>query len=78
MTLPAREDDQAGVGYFGIKLTNAGSTSPRKKTLKGTLKLVFSGGDTFELKCGYWKEVRRRDRWGSRGNTATRVGQEKV
>ena len=78
MTLPAREDDQAGVGYFGIKLTQAGSTSPRKKTLKGTLKLVFSGGDTFELKCGYWKEVRRRDKWGSRGTAQTRVGQEKV
>lgn len=78
MTLPPREGDQAGVGHFGIKLTDAGKTSKRKKTLKGTLKLVFSGGDTFELKCGYYKEVKRKDTWGSRGNTATEVGVEKV
>ena len=76
--VPARNEQSAGVTTVTYKVSAVGKTKPRKKTLSGTIVINTSSGDKLELKAYYKKEVRRKDKWGSRGKTQVFVGQDKT
>lgn len=76
--VPARNEQSAGVTTVTFKVSNVGKTKPRKKTLSGTIVINTSSGDKLELKAYYKKEVKRKDKWGSRGKAQVFVGQDKT
>jgi len=76
--VPARNEQSAGVTTVTFKVSNVGKTKPRKKTLSGTIVINTSSGDKLELKAYYKKEVKRKDKWGSRGKVQVFVGQDKT
>lgn len=76
--VPARTEQSAGVTTVTYKVSNVGKTKPRKKVLEGTITINTSSGDKLTLKAYYRKEVKRKDKWGSRGTAKAFVGQDKT
>lgn len=76
--VPARTEQSAGVTTVTYKVSNVGKTKPRKKVLEGTVIINTSSGDKLQLKAYYRKEVKRKDKWGSRGTAKAFVGQDKT
>ena len=76
--VPPRTEQSAGVTTVTYKVSNVGKTRPRKKVLEGTVTINTSSGDKLTLKAFYRKEVKRKDKWGSRGTAKAFVGEDKT
>jgi hypothetical protein len=76
--VPARTEQSAGVTTVTYKVSNIGRTSKRKQVKEGTVTINTSSGDKLTLKAYYRKEVKRKDKWGSRGTAQAFVGQDKT
>ena len=76
--VPARTEQSAGVTTVTYKVSAVGKTKPRKKVLEGTVTINTSSGDKLTLKAYYRKEVKRKDKWGSKGTAQVFVGQDKT
>lgn len=76
--VPARNEQSAGVTTVTFKWTPLGKTSKRKQEKSGTLIINTSAGDKLEIKAYYWKRVKRKDKWGSRGTSQVFVGEDKT
>ena len=76
--VPARTEQSAGVTTVTYKVSAVGKTKPRKKVLEGTVVINTSSGDKLQLKVYYRKEVKRKDKWGSKGTARAFVGQDKT
>jgi len=76
--VPARTEQSAGVTTVTYKVSNIGRTSKRKQVKEGTVVINTSSGDKVQLKVYYRKEVKRKDKWGSRGTAQAFVGEDKT
>src|SRR5210317_18664 len=72
--VPARTEQSAGVTTVTYKVSAVGRTKPRKKVMEGTVTINTSSGDKLTLKAYYRKEVKRKDKWGSKGVAKAFVG----
>ena len=76
--VPARTEQSAGVTTVTYKVSAVGRTKPRKKVMEGTVTINTSSGDKLTLKAYYRKEVKRKDKWGSKGVAKAFVGEDKT
>ena len=80
--VPARNEQTAGVTTAKFRFNNLRKkTSKRKRQVNGdgaTVTINTSSGDKLTLKAYYWKEVKRRDSWGTVGSAKVDVGEDKT
>ena len=76
--VPARNEQSAGVTTATFKWLAVGKTSKRKKQGTVTITVNTSSGDKLTLKAYYFKEVKRKDKWGTKGTINTFVGEDKT
>ena len=76
--VPARNEQSAGVTTATFKWLAVGKTSKRKREGTVTITVNTSSGDKLTLKAYYYKEVKRKDKWGTRGTVKTFVGEDKT
>jgi len=80
--VPARNEQTAGVttAKFRFKALDK-RTRPRRKQVNSdgaTVTINTSSGDKLTLKAYYWKEVKRKDKWGVVGSALVTVGEDKT
>jgi len=76
--VPARNEQSAGVTTATFKWLAVGKTSKRKRQGTVTITVNTSSGDKLTLKAYYFKEVKRKDKWGTKGTINTFVGEDKT
>jgi hypothetical protein len=80
--VPARNENAAGVTTAKFRFKNLRErTSKRKRQVNSngaTVTINTSSGDKLTLKAYYWKEVKRKDSWGTVGSALVTVGEDKT
>ena len=80
--VPARNEQTAGVTTAKFRFNNLRKrTGKRKRQVNSdgaTITINTSSGDKLTLKAYYWKEVKRKDSWGTVGSAKVFVGQDKT
>jgi len=80
--VPARNEQTAGVTTAKFRFNNLRKrTGKRKRQVNSdgaTITINTSSGDKLTLKAYYWKEVKRKDSWGTVGSAKVFEGQDKT
>lgn len=76
--VPPRNENVAGVTTAEFRFRAVDRTSKRNLTGENTITINTSSGDKLTLKAYYEKEVKRKDKWGTRFNVKTFVGEDKT